>query len=43
MVPPLFGGSEALWPVLLVTGLGLALIAVAMPQRERSALEEGPE
>ena len=43
VVPPLFGRSEALWPVLLVTGLGLALIAVAMPQRERSALEEGPE
>ena len=44
VVPPLFTpGSVALWPVLLVTGLGLALIAVAMPQRERSALEEGPE
>ena len=41
VVPPLFGASAALWPVLLVTGLGLALIAVAMPQRERSALEEG--
>jgi len=43
VVPPLFGASEALWPVLLVTGFGLALIAVAMPQRERSALEEGPK
>jgi hypothetical protein len=27
----------------LVTILGLALIAVAMPQRERSTLEEEPE
>ena len=43
VVPPLFGAGVALWPVLLVTGLGLALIAVAMPQRERSALEEGPK
>jgi hypothetical protein len=43
VVPPLFKDNGALWPVLLVTGLGLALTAVAMPQRERSALEEGPE
>jgi uncharacterized membrane protein len=43
VVTPLFGASEALWPVLLVAGLGLALTAVAMPQRERSALEEGPK
>jgi uncharacterized membrane protein len=43
VVAPMFAGSGELWPVLLATGIGLALIAVAMPERERSALEEGPE
>jgi hypothetical protein len=43
VVAPMFAGSEELWPVLLATGIGLALIAVAMPERERSALEEGPK
>lgn len=43
VVAPLFEGSSGLWPVLLVTMLGLALTAVAMPQRERSALEEEPQ
>jgi hypothetical protein len=38
-----FSAADPLWPVLLVTILGLALIAVAMPQRERSTLEEEPE
>jgi hypothetical protein len=43
VVAPLFEGGTGLWPVLLVTMLGLALTAVAMPQRKRSALEEESE
>jgi hypothetical protein len=46
VLAPWFRGTrfaDSLLPVLLVTMLGLALIAVAMPQRERSALEEEPE
>jgi hypothetical protein len=38
-----FFKADPLRPVLLVTILGLALIAVAMPQRERSSLEKEPE